>query len=248
MEGGCAAALCRRLWERAPPRSSHGDRPSSPKTTAKTQQHTTTTTTQTLILTEPSQASLSCTIAPGAYAPDPKRLGEGGEGREVFSEKKGLSLFKVGWWWCVCRGGGWVWCAHCVRGVCVDALYRKCPVCCLLGQAIQHQLQPRSTNNNTKRQQHDTNNNDNNTPSTGQDAAHPPPLRRRPALLSVCGLLDAPVDGGRRRRRLDGALQDLGVCAAAARRAGGGAGGGGGGGGGGDRGGAGGRGGVKGCR
>jgi hypothetical protein len=43
---------------------------------------------------EPSQASLTCAVAPGAFVPDPKKL-EGTEGREVFSEKKGISIFKV---------------------------------------------------------------------------------------------------------------------------------------------------------
>ncbi|GBF99110.1 hypothetical protein Rsub_11919 [Raphidocelis subcapitata] len=44
---------------------------------------------------EPSQASLTCTLTTEAFngIPDPKKL-EGGEGREVFSEKKGLSIFK----------------------------------------------------------------------------------------------------------------------------------------------------------
>ena len=43
---------------------------------------------------EPSQASLTCAATADAYAPDPKKL-EGGEGREVFAERKGLSIFKA---------------------------------------------------------------------------------------------------------------------------------------------------------
>jgi hypothetical protein len=56
---------------------------------------------------EPSQASLTCTVDPAAYVPDARKL-EGAEGREVFSEKKGISLFKVRLGWGV-GGGGGVW-------------------------------------------------------------------------------------------------------------------------------------------
>ncbi|KAF8061370.1 mannose-1-phosphate guanylyltransferase 2 [Scenedesmus sp. PABB004] len=42
---------------------------------------------------EPSQASLTCSIAPDAAVTNPAGLG-GVEGKEVFSEKKGLSIFK----------------------------------------------------------------------------------------------------------------------------------------------------------
>ncbi|WIA14579.1 hypothetical protein OEZ85_003095 [Tetradesmus obliquus] len=42
---------------------------------------------------EPSQASLTCSISPDATITNPANLG-GAEGKEVFQEKKGLSIFK----------------------------------------------------------------------------------------------------------------------------------------------------------